>query len=111
MGTTKKGLISLKGELSIGDAEHLHSSLLSLIEEKHKKIVIDLSELEDIDVSIIQLLYAFYLQADTSTTYEVIGEIKPIIKYRLVSCGIISKSDLSDTEIYSEIIKTVRLAS
>lgn len=109
MGTPKKGLIYLKGELSISDAEQLHATLLSLLEEKNSKILIDISELEDIDVSIMQLLYAFYIQADSSTTYEFIGKMKPIIKNRLVSCGIISESNLSDTEIYNEIMKTVRL--
>ena len=51
--------IELQGELGVNNAEEVRKMLISAVEKK-QPITFDVSKLEDIDVSIVQLLYALF---------------------------------------------------
>ena len=57
--------IELQGELGINNAAELKKIFISALEKK-QPITFDVSKLEDIDVSIVQLLYALYSEMDSS---------------------------------------------
>ena len=52
--------IELKGELTVGEAEKVKKLFLSSLQKKND-IVLDFSGLEDIDVSIIQLIHGLFV--------------------------------------------------
>ncbi|MDC7241761.1 MAG: STAS domain-containing protein [Spirochaetales bacterium] len=58
MPAPKEVVLELKGNLDIRQAEEIHKSMLELTGGK-KPVILDFAEAEDIDVSIIQLLYSF----------------------------------------------------
>lgn len=52
------GIIVLKGNLVVSNIESVHSSLEPFLEESSHSVVIDLSHVEEIDISGLQLLYS-----------------------------------------------------
>ncbi len=93
--------ISLKGDLSINDAEELQKVFISASEKK-VDIELDVSQLEDVDTTIIQLIYALY-HAAKDRTITVTGPVSNQVRKRLYICGIIPSPDLSDSEILKHI--------
>jgi anti-anti-sigma factor len=53
-----KGVIVFKGNLTVSNIETVHSSLELLMEDSSQDINIDLSRVEEMDISGLQLLYS-----------------------------------------------------
>ncbi len=51
--------IELKGNLSVSNAEKLHKTLIQTLQQNNS-ITLDVSGLEDIDVSTLQLISSLY---------------------------------------------------
>ncbi len=107
-GGSRVTTIEMKGELSIQNAEELHNIFLSALQKKGD-ILLDFSNLEDIDVSTIQLIYSMYISCKDHKL-EVKGPIAPQVKQRLYTCGLISAPDLDDDSIITAIIDKMRAA-
>ena len=105
------GRLSLKGDLSVGDAENIKNAMLKLLKE-FPTIRINFSPLEDLDSSIIQLLYALCAQAKKESK-EIIfeGTFCQSVKKRLFATGLISKMELPDETIINQISEKIRIAS
>jgi len=56
--TDSHGTIVFKGNLVVSNIETIHSEIESLIEESSRNIAIDLSQVEEIDIAGLQLLYS-----------------------------------------------------
>jgi len=52
------GTIIFKGQMTVSEAESIHSRLESLLDELLRDITLDLSEVDDIDISGLQIIYA-----------------------------------------------------
>ena len=109
--TDNSGRLSLQGDLSVSEAENLKNVMLKLLKE-FPTIRVNFSPLEDFDSSIIQLLYALCAQAKKESK-EIIfeGTFSPTVKKKLFATGIISKMELSDETIISQISEKIRIAS
>ncbi len=105
------GRLSLQGDLSVGDAENIKNAMLKLLKE-FPTIRINFSPLEDLDSSIIQLLYALCAQAKKESK-EIIfeGTFCQSVKKRLYATGLISKMELPDETIINQISEKIRIAS
>lgn len=100
--------IEMKGELSVQNADELHKILVSAIQKKGE-ILLDFSQLEDIDVSTIQLIYSLYSSTrDHKLTVK--GPFSTQVKQRLYSCGIIPDQNLSDEAIIASAEEKMRAA-
>ena len=100
--------IEMKGELSIQNAEELHTIFLSALQKKGD-ILLDFSQLEDIDVSTIQLIYSLFISCKEHKL-EVKGPIQQKVKQRLYTCGLISDGSSDDDAIIKEISDRMRAA-
>ncbi|MBO5401264.1 MAG: STAS domain-containing protein [Spirochaetaceae bacterium] len=100
--------IELQGELGINNAAELKKIFISALEKK-QPITFDVSKLEDIDVSIVQLLYALYSEMDSSCSISYIGMLSPLVKKRLFNIGVASSPTLSEQEIVNEIEAKLRV--
>lgn len=100
--------IEMKGELSIQNAEELHSIFLSALQKKGD-ILLDFSKLEDIDVSIIQLVYSLY---ESSKGHKLIvqGPFTRQIKQRLFICGLITDINSDDNTVIASVTEKMRAA-
>jgi anti-anti-sigma factor len=56
--TDSQGIIVCKGNLVVTNIESIHSEIESLLEESSRNISIDLSQVEEIDIAGLQLLYS-----------------------------------------------------
>ena len=99
--------IELIGELSVNNAEDIHKLFLSALEKK-SDININVSELEDIDVSIMQLLYGLYIGLGDKRNITLTGNVKPLIKNRLYICGLLPSIDLPDDELLNALMTNMR---
>ena len=93
------GKLSLTGELSISDATKIHEYMTALIKE-FSTVCINFSSLEDLDSSIVQLLFALCRQAkaeNKKVTFE--GTFCQNVKKRLFAMGFISSLDADDAII------------
>lgn len=99
--------IELKGELTVNDAENTHKLFSSVIQKK-SDIEVNISKLEDLDVSILQLIYSLFLEIGTERKLSLIGPVTPLVKKRLYNCGVLPNLDLSDSEVISTIINTLK---
>lgn len=105
------GRLSLQGDLSVSDAENIKNAMQKLLKE-FPVIYVSFSTLEDLDCSIIQLLYALCAQAKKENKEVVFeGTFSPSVKKRLYAAGIITKNDLSDEVIINQLSEKIRIAS
>jgi anti-anti-sigma factor len=58
ISTDSQGTIVFKGNLVVTNIESIHSEIESLLEESSRYITIDLSQVEEIDIAGLQLLYS-----------------------------------------------------
>lgn len=100
--------IELQGELGINNATEVKKLLISAAEKK-QPITFDVSKLEDIDVSIVQLLYALHLEMNSSCPISYVGMVSPQIKKRLFNIGVASSPTLTEEEIVKEIEEKLRV--
>lgn len=111
MAKAKTTSIILKGYMSVGDAERLKTEIKKAFAAKPAKIYLDVSHLEDIDVSIIQLLYALYKEAGEKIQITIVGEIVALVKKSLYNCGLIADENVQDAIVIEAIKNTVRSSS
>lgn len=112
MGTESNvGVLSLKGDLSVNDAENIKSSMLSVLKE-FPTLSISFSALEDLDCSIVQLLCAVSMLAKKQQK-EVIftGTFSPQVRKRFYAAGFISSVELNDESIITQVTNKIRNAS
>lgn len=100
--------IEMKGELSIQNAEELHTIFVSALQKKGD-ILLDFSNLEDIDVSTIQLIYSLYISSKDHKL-NAKGPFNAQVKQRLYTCGLIPSANLDDNTIISAIEEKMRAA-
>ena len=100
--------IELKGELGVANAEEIRKLFVSAV-EKNQPIVFDVTQLEDIDVSIVQLLYALFRDINPNCSISFKGTLKPLIKKRLFNIGVASSPNLSEHNIVAEIKSKLRV--
>lgn len=100
--------IEMKGELSVQNAEELHNIFLSALQKKGD-ILLDFSNLEDIDVSTIQLIYSLYISSKDHKL-NVQGPFAPQVKQRLYTCGLIADTSMDDNAIVSSVLEKMRAA-
>ncbi len=58
ISTDSQGVIVFKGYLVVSNIEVVHSALESVLEESSRNIVIDISQVEEIDIAGLQLLFS-----------------------------------------------------
>ena len=58
ISTDSQGVIVFKGNLVVSNIEVVHSALESVLEESSRNIVIDISQVEEIDIAGLQLLFS-----------------------------------------------------
>ncbi len=94
--------IELKGNLSVGNAEKLHKTLIQTLQQNNT-ITLDVSGLEDIDVSILQLISSLYSSMSGKGKPTFSGSFSSLVKKRLYICGIIPDPNMDDKSIISAI--------
>ena len=102
--------IELKGELTVNEAERLKKLFISSLQKKND-ITLDFTGLEDIDVSIIQLIHGLFVSQDKNCKVEIKGTIDPVIRHRFYVCGLINSEDADDAAIAESICEKMRSAS
>lgn len=60
-----QGVILFKGSLLVSDIENVHSSLESILEVSSQVVTLDLSNVYEIDIAGLQLLYALKKSFET----------------------------------------------
>ncbi|MCM1322237.1 MAG: STAS domain-containing protein [Bacteroides sp.] len=89
--------LKLKGSQTINEADTVKEMLLSALSEKYSGVSIDISELEDIDISVYQLLFSFYREImKEEKTIEFTGAIPYELKRKLYICGFVRSPDFPD---------------
>ncbi len=95
----KAKILKLKGELSINEAESVKEEMSAILADKCLSVTVDVAELEDMDVPVYQLLFAFYREAkELGVAVTFSGAIRPELKKKLYICGFVSSSDFSDAD-------------
>ena len=100
--------IELQGELNISNAADIKKIFISAVEKK-QSICFDVSKLEDMDISIVQLLYSLYNAIDPSCKISFTGVLPPLVKKRLYNIGVCSAPNLTEHEIVNEIESKLRV--
>lgn len=88
--------IELKGDLSISNAEEILKLFKSACQKK-SDITIDVSLLEDVDTSIIQLLYSLFRSVNKDRPITITGPVSQTVKRRLYICGLLPSPDSEDS--------------
>ena len=103
--------IKLTGDLSISDAADLKEKFLLLLGE-YNTIHINMSSLEDMDTSIIQILCATCLQAKKEKK-EVIfeGSVVQPVRRKMFLSGLIDSMDLTDEAVLQQFTRKIRVAT
>ena len=102
--------IELKGNLSVSNAEKLHKTLIQTLQQNNS-ITLDVSALEDIDVSILQLISSLYSSMEPKGKPSFSGSFSSLVKKRLYICGIIPDPNMDDKSIVSAIDEKMGEAS
>ncbi len=90
--------IELKGNLTVSNAEKLHRTFLQTVQQNNT-VTLDVSGLEDIDVSILQLISSLYSSMSPKGKPTFSGSFSPLVRKRLYICGIIPDPNLDDKSI------------
>ena len=70
IGIDSQGVVIFKGNLVVSNIENVHSSLDSLLEDAAQIMTLDLSNVDEIDISGLQLLYSL------KKTFETDGALR-----------------------------------
>jgi anti-anti-sigma factor len=84
-------VLSLPAELKIKNNGKLHEKLKTAAGKGYSKIIIDLSKVENIDLSSIQMLLSFYkecLMDDMQVFFK--GPLRAQLKNKLQGCGFLN---------------------
>jgi anti-anti-sigma regulatory factor len=102
--------IELKGNLTVSNAEKLHRTFLQTIQQNNS-VTLDVSALEDIDVSILQLICSLYTSMGPNKKPSFSGSFAPLVRKRLYICGIIPDQNMDDASIVNAIDEKMGEAS
>ena len=102
--------IELKGNLSVSNAEKLHRTFLQTVQQNNS-ITLDISGLEDIDVSILQLISSLHSSMSPNGKPTFSGSFTPLVRKRLYICGIIPDQNMDDASIVKAIDEKMGEAS
>lgn len=94
--------IELKGDLSISNAEEILKMFKSASQKK-TEITIDVSQLDDVDTSIIQLIYSLYRSVGKDRAITLAGPVSETVKRRLYLCGILSDPEMEEKDVESTV--------
>ncbi len=107
----EKKTIQWKGFLSVNNAAALKEELELNISQTGN-LVIDITGVEDVDVAVIQLIYASYKEAlAQKKEFSLTGTVKPDVKKCLAACGLIDSIENTEEQIYEQIKKRVEALS
>jgi anti-anti-sigma regulatory factor len=99
----KPATIFWKGFLSVNNAEAIKEDLEKKFSE-YNTIIIDISDTDDIDVSIIQLIYAAFKEAAAiQKSLRITGTFKTDVRRCLYVCGIIETENMPDADIAAKL--------
>lgn len=65
------GTLVFKGSLVVSEIESIHARIEPLLDETIHETVLDLSEVDDIDISGLQILYAIKKSAENEGTFRI----------------------------------------
>lgn len=102
--------IELKGNLTVNDAEKLHRLFLQNVQQTNN-ITLDVSKLEDFDVSILQLIISLFATMGPDNKPAITGSFSPKVKKRLYICGIIPDENMDDISIINSMNERIGAAS
>lgn len=106
-----KTTIKLTGDLSISDAVDLKEKFLLLLQE-YNSIHINMSALEDMDASILQILCATCIQAKKEKKQVVFeGSVKNLVRRKMFISGLTDSPDLSDEAVLQQFMHKIGVAT
>jgi len=79
------GVLVFKGPLTAAHTESAHAQLEPLLDECIRDTVLDLSRVDDIDISGLQLLYAVKKSAENDGTFRIRAVSTQVKEYVLLS--------------------------
>lgn len=80
------GIIALKGSLTASNIEAIHAQLEPLLDERIHDMVLDLSGVDDIDISGLQLLCSIKKSAESEGAF-LIRALSPQVREAIVLSG------------------------
>ncbi|HOE71679.1 MAG: STAS domain-containing protein [Bacteriovoracaceae bacterium] len=80
------GALVIKGSLTVSHIESAHTKIEPLLDETIHDMVLDLSAVDDIDISGLQLLYAIKKSAESEGAFS-IRAISPQVKEHVLLSG------------------------
>ncbi len=73
ISTDSQGTIVFKGNLVVTNIESIHSEIESLLEESSRNITINLSQVEELDIAGLQLLYSLKKTVEVDGTLHILA--------------------------------------
>lgn len=73
ISTDSQGTIVFKGNLVVTNIESIHSEIESLLEESSRNITINLSQVEELDIAGLQLLYSLKKTVEGDGTLHILA--------------------------------------
>jgi anti-anti-sigma factor len=80
------GALVLKGQLVVSEIEFIHSKIDPLLDEMGRETMLDLSDVDDIDISGLQLLFAIKKSALIDGAFRIKGA-SAIVKELILLAG------------------------
>lgn len=80
------GALVFKGQLVVSDIEAVHSKIEPLLDETIHETVLDLSGIDDIDISGLQLIFSIKKSAEGEGTFR-IKSVSPQVKESILLSG------------------------
>lgn len=91
------GTLVLSGSLTIQHAQPLQSALIKAVGESNKRMVINLEQVESIDLTALQLLYATHRDLkNMGKVFDVVGVIPDIVRQTVRDAGFLGCMDDGD---------------
>jgi anti-anti-sigma factor len=81
-----KGALVFKGQLVVSEIEFIHSKIEPLLDDTGHETVIDLSDVDDIDISGLQLIFAIKKSAVNDGAFRIRGA-SAIVKEIILLAG------------------------
>jgi len=79
------GTIVLKGHMTVSEAESIHSRLEPLLDDLMQDITLDLSEVDEIDISGLQIIYAIKKSFENEGAFRIKAVSAPVKECILLS--------------------------
>ncbi|HHO75018.1 MAG TPA: anti-sigma factor antagonist [Deltaproteobacteria bacterium] len=88
------GTIVFKGQMTVSEAESIHSRLEPLLDELIREVTLDLSEVDEIDISGLQLIFAIKKSFESEGSFRIKG-----ISASVKECILLSGFDMLLKEV------------